>query len=60
MSANKWAPEVPAETSLDEIERWVLLLGINATVLEPPALVKRMAEITRTLAERYERMLNKG
>jgi predicted DNA-binding transcriptional regulator YafY len=46
--------------TLEEIERWVLVLGTHATVLEPPALIKRLRDTTRELAEGYERMLSQG
>jgi hypothetical protein len=40
-------------TTLEEIERWVLVFSTHATVLEPPALVERLRRTTQELAKRY-------
>ena len=39
---------------LEEIERWILSWGEHATVLEPPAMVRRIKEIAGTLSRRYK------
>jgi predicted DNA-binding transcriptional regulator YafY len=40
-------------STLEEIERWVLVLGTHATVLEPPVLRERLRAIAQELAKRY-------
>lgn len=54
----KRLPEGEAELgmtlgSLEEIERWILSWGAHATVLEPPALVRRIQEIAADLRNKY-------
>jgi predicted DNA-binding transcriptional regulator YafY len=39
---------------LEEIERWILSWGEHATVLEPPAMVRRISEVAATLGRRYK------
>jgi predicted DNA-binding transcriptional regulator YafY len=39
--------------SLEEIERWILSWGRHATVLEPPALIKRIRETAESLTGAY-------
>jgi predicted DNA-binding transcriptional regulator YafY len=39
---------------LEEIERWILSWGEHATVLEPPAMVRRIKEVAATLGRRYK------
>ena len=39
--------------SLEEIERWILSWGRHATVLEPPALIKRIRETAQSLTRAY-------
>ena len=39
--------------SLEEIERWILSWGRHATVLEPPALIKRLRETAESLTRAY-------
>ena len=41
--------------SLEEIERWILSWGRHATVIEPPALIKRIRETVQTLTDAYSR-----
>lgn len=41
--------------SLEEIERWVLSWGAHVTVLEPPALVRRVSEAAEAVRRRYQR-----
>lgn len=40
--------------NLEEIERWILGWGSHATVLRPLALVHRLHQTARTLADRYD------
>ena len=39
--------------SLEEVERWILSWGRHATVLEPPALIKRLRETAESLTRAY-------
>lgn len=39
--------------SFEEIERWILSWGCHATVLDPPALIKRLRETAQALASTY-------
>jgi len=39
--------------SLEEVERWILSWGEHASVLEPPAMVRRIREVAATLVRRY-------
>lgn len=39
--------------NIEEIERWILSMGVHATVLKPEKLVKKIAEDLEILATRY-------
>ena len=40
-------------TCLEEIERWVLIWGTHATVINPPVLAGRLRSIATALVHRY-------
>jgi predicted DNA-binding transcriptional regulator YafY len=44
-------------TTLIEVERWILLLALNATVIGPEELEERIYQIAKELVARYERRL---
>jgi len=41
--------------NLQEVEKWVLSFGENATVIEPKELRERIGKAGRALAQRYGR-----
>lgn len=40
--------------SLEEVERWILSWGAHARVIEPKALVDRVRDVARRIAENYQ------